>query len=165
MLRWRYLRSMTIPTKGEIMNIILRRVALLGVVLILAVGIASAQAELRPGANAPSKCPCFNQADIWAIPMPYWQCAIDFQAVPGRDTLTTNLIYVQGIGAEAKVSEDNKSGYCAYVDYEDPLQTWVSFEDLKYKEALACREMIVNVIYANVAYCESFCEGDDCDDD
>ena len=149
------------------MNSVLRRVAILGVMLILAVGIASAQAELRPGPNAPSQCPCFTQADIWAIPTPYAWCALDADwSSEGHDTLTTNIVYVQGYsGAEAKVSEDNKSGYCAYIDWDDPLHTWVSYDNLKYKQALACRELIVTVMEANQASCLEYCEGDDCDHD
>lgn len=148
------------------MNRIIGRIVLSMIALSLAVAVAAAAGPLQPKPGAPSRCPCFTYSDVEAIPTPYMQCVIDADFTPNPNivTLTTNIIYEQGIsGAEAKVNDDTKSGMCSYIDYEDPLHTWVHFEDLKYKEALACREFIVTVI-GDGGNCDFFCVGDECDD-
>ena len=149
------------------MSSIFRRAALSVVVLTMAVSLAAAVGPLKPHPDAPSQCPCFSQADVEAVPVPYMQCVIDanFTPNPNDYTLTTNIIYVQGIsGAEAKVNADDKAGMCSYVDIDDPLHTFIHIEDLKYKEAVACRDYIVNVI-GDGGSCDYLCIGDECDDD
>jgi hypothetical protein len=151
-------------SKGEIMSSTLQKTAFCAIILVMVVGVAAAQSNFKPAPGAPYRCPCFTQADVEAIPMPYEQCVIDW-AWPDQsmDVLTTNIIYEQGIsGATAKISKEERWGYCAYIDIDDPLHTFVTFTDLSYKEGLACQQIIADVIEMNQGQCLFFCVGEDC---
>ncbi len=134
------------------------RIAVFGAALALAAGLANAQIVLEGKTEPSTECPCFSQADVEAIPTPYLQCAI--QLSEEKWTLTSNLINVDGhSGAQVNVYTKTEMGSnCQYIDYYDPLDTFVNIEHLSLGQALTCRQYILNVIEANFDQCLSVVE-------
>ena len=100
-------------------------------------------------------CPCFTQEQVDAIPTPYDQCIIDFDLGSGGTELTTNIIHVQGTGAQATLGENSYS--CAFGNGLVDPPIFVSFQT-NLSQAEACRQIIVNTITANAGQCELLCD-------
>jgi hypothetical protein len=105
-----------------------------------------------PCVNFTGGCPCFTQEDIDAIPTPYDQCVIDYDFGLG---LTTNILHVQGTGAEVSVNGIESRCYYGNGLVDPPIFIG---QQINPTEAEDCREILVNTIQADPGQCELLCD-------
>ncbi len=133
----------------------LRAVAVFGIVLIVSAGLAAAQTVPKPEATT-SDCPCFTRALVETIPQPYTWCTIqnaDLMNTPW-DLIANVQNTTVHMGAQAEVYPKKVSGECIYLDASDPdvfVQVW--YDNLSLEQAMACRQILLEVIAANADQC------------